>query len=70
MAKAFYNHSIEDLNRIKPMHEQIVAFIKAYRAEKGEPPAPMMAIYDYEHKKHINKITEIKRMQDLYYSGL
>lgn len=70
LAKAFYNHSIYDLEKIKPIHDNIVAFIKEYREKNGEPPAPMMAIYDYEHRKQIERINEIKRLQEMYNSGL
>jgi len=52
-AKSFYGKSVVLMESIKPQHDSVVALIDAYRKEKGEPPAPMMAIYDYMHRRHI-----------------
>ena len=69
-SKAYYNKSIEELNSIKPLHDRVVAIIKAYRTEKGEPPEPMMVLYNYEHERHLDKNNAIKRLQELYINGL
>lgn len=69
-SKLYYNKANEELNSIKPFHDRVVNIIKAYRAEKGEPPAPMMAIYNYEHEKHLDKHALIKKYQELYVNGL
>ena len=69
-SKVYYSKSIEELNSVKPFHDRVVTIIKNYRAEKGEPPAPMMAIYEYEHEKHLDKNASIKKLQELYSSGL
>lgn len=65
-AKAFYNQSIILMDSIKMQHDAVVALIEGYRKEKGEPPAPMMAIYDYMHERHINKAAAIKGLQEMY----
>jgi hypothetical protein len=39
-----------------------VALIDAYKKEKGEPPAPMMAIYNYLHGRHISKAAAVKNL--------
>ena len=69
-SKVYYNKSVEELNSIKPFHDRVVNIIKVYRADKGEPPAPMMAIYEYEHEKHMDKNASIKKLQELYVNGL
>ena len=69
-SKVYYNKSVEELNSIKPFHDRVVTIIKNYRAEKGEPPAPMMAMYNYEHEKHLDRNASIKKLQELYSSGL
>lgn len=51
---------------ITRLHDEVVRIIETYRAEKGEPPADMLAIYNYLHKKHIEKVAEIKRYQEMY----
>lgn len=39
---------------------EVEKLIQEYRAEKGEPPKEMLAVYDYEHKKAIKKAAEIR----------
>lgn len=65
-AKSYYNKSVVLMDSIKPQHDVVVALIEAHRKEKGEPPAPMMAIYNYLHERHINKAAAIKNLQDMY----
>lgn len=65
-AKAFYAKSVTLMDSIKPLHDAVVALIEGYRKEKGEPPAPMMAIYEYMHERHMNKAVGIKSLQEMY----
>ena len=65
-AKAFYNKSVSLMESIKGMHDGIVILIKNYQEEKGEPPAPMLAIYNYLHERNINNAAIIKNLQDVY----
>lgn len=65
-SKAFYNQSVTLMDSIKMQHDAIVALIEGYRKEKGEPPAPMMAIYNYMHERQINQAAAIKTLQDMY----
>ena len=66
LADTLYNLSGEEMAHISRLHDEVVRLIDKYKAEKGEPPAGMMAIYDYLHKKHIAKVAEIKRYQEMY----
>ena len=65
-AKAFYTKSSMLMDSIKPQHDAVVALIEGYRKDNGEPPAPMMAIYNYMHERHINKAAAIKTLQEMY----
>lgn len=65
-AKSFYNKSVALMETVKGMHDGVVAVIKAYREEKGEPPEPMMAIYNYLHERSMNNAAMIKNLQDIY----
>lgn len=65
-AKAYYNQSIILMDSLKGLHDGVVGLIDGYRKEKGEPPAPMMAIYDYMHERHINKSAAIRALQEMY----
>lgn len=66
VAKAMNAVSISKLDDITALHNAVVAIIEAYRKEHGEPPAPMMAVYDYLHKKQINKLQEVKMKQGAF----
>ena len=65
-SRALYSKSITLMDSIKLLHDAVVALIEGYKKEKGEPPAPMMAIYNYMHEKHMNQAAMIKNLQDLY----
>lgn len=65
-AKAYYNQSIVLMDSLKGLHDGVVGLIEGYRKEKGEPPTPMMAIYDYMHERHINKAAAVRNLQDMY----
>lgn len=65
-SRAFYNKSTTLMDTIKLSHDAVVALIEGYKKEKGEPPAPMMAIYNYMHERHINKAAAIKALQEMY----
>lgn len=65
-AKSYYSKSVALMDSIKSQHDAVVALIEAHRKEKGEPPEPMMTIYNYMHGRHINKAAAIKNLQDMY----
>lgn len=65
-SQAFYNKSLTLMNIIKGQHDTVVAIIEAYRKERGEPPAPMMAVYNYLHERQISQAAAIRNLQDIY----
>lgn len=66
LAKTFHNMSLQEMEHVNELHKQVVAIIDKYRKEGGEPPAPMMAVYNYLHEKHIDEAAEIKAMQAMF----
>lgn len=66
LSHIYYTLSTEEEKHQEMLHEQVVRIIDKYRKEKGEPPAPMMAVYDYLHRKAIEKMAEVRRYQDVY----
>ena len=65
-ADLFYELSTEEIGHMQKLHTEVVELIDDYRKEKGEPPKEMMFIYDYLHKRHIDKAAKVKSKQELY----
>jgi ferritin len=69
LASVFNTLSLQEMEHMKMLHNQVAAIINKYRMEKGEPPEAMLAVYNYLHEKHIEQAAEIKAMQALYREG-
>lgn len=66
LAQTLYNISTQEANHQAMLHAEVVKLIEEHRKMHGEPPAAMMAVYDYLHKKHIEKMAEARRYQETY----
>ena len=66
LAKTFSQLSEEEMGHMAKLHKAVVVLIENYREKQGQPPADMMAVYEYLHKKHIEKAAEIKVMQGMF----
>lgn len=66
LADVFFSLSQQEMQHMQTLHDEVVQIINEYRSTNGEPPAEMMAIYDYLHEKHIDEAGEAKAMQALY----
>lgn len=66
LADVLYSISRQESEHMNKLHEQVARIIADYRAKNGEPPADMLAIYDYLHKKQIDEYADAKRYQDIY----
>lgn len=64
IAKTFYELSLEEMRHMEMLHIEVAALIKKHREEHGDPPAAMLAVYDYLHKKDIEKTAKIKLLQN------
>lgn len=66
LANAFYTLSLEEMKHMQLLHEWVVKIIEDYKKKEGDPPVSMQAVYDFLHKRFINKKKEIRIMQDMY----
>ena len=66
LAQVLYNISVQEDAHHAALHNEVVRIVEEYRRTHGEPPAAMMAVYEFMHKRHIDKIAEARRFQDIY----
>lgn len=57
-----------ELEHITTLHEQAVRIIKAYKAEGGETPAAMQAVWNWEHDLMTETVSRIKLLLSQYKS--
>lgn len=65
LAETYYKLSLEEMNHMMMLHDQVVAIINEYKKDHEVPPG-MQALYDYLHEMHIEKAAQIKAWQDTY----
>lgn len=66
LSRDLYNLSMQEMDHMHILHNDVTELIRRYRETNGEPPADMMAVYDYLHKKQIDKALEVKTLQTMY----
>ena len=66
LADTFYELSTQEMNHMNMLHGEVVRLIDEYRQKSGDPPASMMAVYEYLHKNQTNRAAVIKTKQNMY----
>lgn len=66
LSKVFFDLSAAETQHTTILHTEVAKLIEKYRQEKGEPPEGMKAVYDYLHRKQIDKAAEVKTLQGMY----
>lgn len=69
LAQVLYTISTQEESHQASIHTEVVKIINEYKRTKGEPPAAMLAVYDFMHKRHIENMAEARRYQDMYRSS-
>ena len=49
-----------ELQHLKILHGEVERLIEDYRSKDGEPPADMLAVYNFEHEKMIKEAAKVK----------
>ena len=52
----------QELEHGDKLHSEIVTIIQEHRAKNGQPPEPMMQVYNWEHKKMIDHVARVKAL--------
>ena len=60
LAQILYNISVQEDSHRNVLHNEIVKLIENHRDRHGDPPAAMQAVYDYLHKKQIEKVAKVR----------
>lgn len=66
LSRTLANISAQEMEHMNLLHNEVVILIKKYRETKGEPPADMLAVYNYLHKKQVEKTAQVRMMQNAY----
>ena len=66
LSRTLYNISIQEMEHMNLLHNEITVIIQKWRANNGEPPAEMLAVYDYLHEQQIEEAAEVKKYQEMY----
>ena len=69
LAQTLYNISVQEDSHQAALHNEVVKIIEEHRRTHGEPPAAMMAVYDFMHKRHIDDLADARKYQDVYKNG-
>lgn len=66
LAQTLFSISTQEETHQAALHAEVVKIIQEHRKTKGEPPATMMAVYEYIHNRHVEKMAEARRYQELF----
>lgn len=66
LSRTLYNLSSQEMEHMNLLHNEVTTIIRKYREQNGEPPADMMAVYEYLHNRQIEKALAVKTLQNMY----
>ncbi len=66
VAQVLFNLGNEEMGHMDKLHTEVTRVIADYRARHGEPPAAMMAVYDYLHEEQIEKVKNVRILQEQF----
>lgn len=66
MAAIFNKLSGEEMTHMDALHKSVVSHIEAYKKLKGEEPEGMKALYDFAHKREIERAEKVMSLQNMF----
>lgn len=66
LAQVLFTIAVQEDGHQTAIHGEVVKIIEEYRKSHGEPPAAMMAVYDYLHKRSIDKLADARRYLEVF----
>ena len=66
LAQTLYSISTQEDAHQAAIHSEVVKIVDEFKKNGGEPPAAMMAVYEFLHNRHIENLAEARRYQDIY----
>lgn len=66
LAQVLYTISTQEDSHQAALHAEVVKLIEEYKRTHGNPPEAMMAVYEYIHNRHIERLAEARRYQEMY----
>ena len=54
------------MHHMTMLHAEVAGVIQKYRQEHGEPPEGMKCLYDYLHRKQIERAADVRRLQNMF----
>ena len=66
LSRTLYSLSTQEMEHMNKLHAEVTEIIRKYREQNGEPPADMLAVYEYLHNEQIEKALEVKTLQTMY----
>ena len=55
-----------EMSHAKALHAEATRLIEEARQRDGEPPAAMLAVYEYLHQEQIEKAAEVMTLQGMF----
>ena len=66
LAQTFYSLATDEMKHMNMLHDETVKIINDYRSQGQEVPVEMQAVYDYLHKKQMERAINIKIIMESY----
>ena len=67
LAQLFYKLSTEEMNHKDMLHNEVTKMIAEHRRTVGEPPAAMMAVYEFMHERFMATAEKVMTLHNLFH---